>query len=29
MWMTGQVCDDRGRPLADVRIEVSGDVQTR
>ncbi len=24
MWMTGQVCDDRGRALADVRIEVSG-----
>lgn len=24
MWITGKVCDDRGRALADVAIEVSG-----
>jgi carboxypeptidase family protein len=24
MWITGQVCDDRGRALPDVTIEASG-----
>lgn len=24
MWITGQVVDDRGRPLRDVTIEASG-----
>jgi protocatechuate 3,4-dioxygenase beta subunit len=24
MWITGQVCDDHGRALPDVTIEVSG-----
>jgi protocatechuate 3,4-dioxygenase beta subunit len=24
MWITGQVCDDRGRALPEVKIEVSG-----
>ena len=29
MWITGQVCDDRGRALPDVTIEASGPLRRR